>query len=212
MKKTTLLIGLFALLINFNALSQNTQIEYGLKTGVNFSKYSGNLVVGKYEFKAGFYAGGFVNFGITEKLKIQPEVLFSTQGSSLYLGEIEVIEDVTEPPVFGNFKTKTTELTIAVPIVAQFYVSDGFYLEVGPQIGLILDRDEKVTESPTDDPAFNNIPDIDHDTFDLGLTTGLGYELNEKITLNSRAFFGLIDRDLFEVKSFILHFGIEFNL
>lgn len=209
MKKSLLLIGIIVLSINWSTMAQT---EYGLKTGLNVSKFSGTLIGAEYKQKIGFYAGGYANFGISEKFKVQPEILFALQGSNFVIENMEIRDDPNDIPKVGDFKTKTTETTISIPIVAQYFVADGFYLEAGPQIGLILNRKEVIIESPTDDPNFNGPADFNNDTFDLGLAVGAGYELSDKLTLNFRYFFGLIERDLFNVKSSVLNLGIEYKL
>lgn len=66
----------------------------------------------------------------------------------------------------------------------QYVVSENIYLEAGPQIGFMIKREEKVIKYPTDDPDFNRVSEFDNDILDLGLASGIGYELNQKITLN----------------------------
>lgn len=211
MKKTAFPIILMLLLINFNVKGQESSTEFGMKAGVNFAKYSGTLVGANYQGKLGFYAGGFVNFGISEKFKIQPEVLFALQGSNFLIKDMEIRDGSGDIPKVGDFKTRTTETTISIPIVAQYYVADRFYLEAGPQAGIILDSKGKVIKSPTDDPNFNNTVDFDHDVFDLGIALGAGYLLNEKIALNFRYFLGLIGRNTLDVKSSVLNLGLDYK-
>ncbi|WP_203293567.1 porin family protein [Luteirhabdus pelagi] len=209
MGRPILLTVLFMALLNLNSIAQT---EFGIKAGPNLAKYSGTLIGADYKYKVGFFVGGYVNFGITEELKIQPEILFALHGSRFVTGDIEVREGPDELPVIGPFKTKTTETTVQIPIMAQYFVADRFYFEGGPQFGIILNRNEELIESPFNDPSFNQTMDFDPDTFDLGLAVGAGYELNETIALNVRYFFGLIERDLFEVKSSVLNLGIEYQL
>lgn len=62
MKKTTLIIGITTLLINFSVLAQNEPIEFGLKAGLNYS----NLIIddnipAETNAKIGFHLGGFLS-------------------------------------------------------------------------------------------------------------------------------------------------------
>lgn len=188
-------------------MAQSNQFEFGIKGGANFSKYSGTLVVGDYNHKFGFYAGGFGNYSISDKLKIQPEVLFALQGSNFAFNDFRATPD--SYPI--DFKTAITETTISIPIVLQYYVVNRFYLEDGPQVGIILDIKEKL-KSPSDDGDFGEIPIGDYDTFDFGLAAGLGYDLTENLSLNFRYFLGLIERDVIEMKSSVLNLGLEYKL
>ena len=206
MRKTKLLIAILTLLINMSVIAQK---KLGIKAGANFSKYSGTLLEAEYKHKIDFYAGGLINFKIKNNLKIQPEILFALQGSSIVIKGIEVINDSNGDSKIGDFETKTTEITISIPIVFQYFVAEKFYLEMGPQIGLILNRKEKIIKSPFEELELEN---LDYDTFDIGLASGIGYKLSEKLNLNFRYFFGLIERDLSQVKSSVINLGIEYNL
>lgn len=211
MKKFTPYIFTMIVLTGFLITGQENNIKFGVKAGANFSKYSGTLIASDYRRKLGFYAGGFANIMITEKFKIQPELLFALQGSNFVIKDIEIRENQSDIARAGDFKTKTTESTISIPLLARYYASKSFYLESGPQLGLIINREEKVIESPTDNPDFNQVTDFDNDIFDLGLAIGAGYALSNHFTLNSRYFLGLIERDINNVKSSVFNLGIEYD-
>ena len=207
--KLSIIIG-FLLITN---LEINAQIEYGIKAGPNLSKYIGDLLLDdEYNYRFGFYVGGFTNFNINEKFKIQAELLFAQQGTNLVTKDVEIIESQDKSPIFGDFKTKIVESTLLIPVLAQFYVNENIYLEAGPQFGYIVNRDEEITESPTGDPIFNNEADFDYDKFDFGFSIGSGYELNDKVTINLRYYFGLIERDFSEYKSSVFNLGVEYRL
>ncbi|WP_127845583.1 porin family protein [Psychroflexus aestuariivivens] len=208
MKKYLLTIIAFFLISN---LEIKAQTEYGIKTGLNISKYTGDLFA-EYNYRVGFYGGGFVNIRMNEKFKIQSELLFAQQGTDILIEDVEIRESPDQIPIIGDFKSKVIESTISIPILAQYYLADKIYVEAGPQFGFIIDREEEVTESPVDDPSFNNISDFDYDKFDLGLSLGAGYELSERLTLNLRYYFGLIGRDFQDVKLSVFNLGIEYRL
>jgi long-subunit fatty acid transport protein len=209
--KIKLLIIIGILLIT--NLEIKAQTEYGIKAGPNISKYTGDLVFNdEYNYRFGFYIGGFTNFIINEKLKIQSELLFAQQGTNLTIKDIEIIESPDQPPIIGNSKTKIVESTLLIPVLAQYYVNENIYLEAGPQFGYIINRDEEITESPIDDPSFNNVAEFDYDKFDFGFSLGSGYELNDTMTINLRYYFGLIGRDFAEYKSSVFNLGIEYKL
>lgn len=203
-----LLVCLFTLLYS----TAHSQTAFGLKAGMNLSKYSGNSASSNYKYKPGFYAGGFANFNLGEKFELQPELLFALQGSNFVIEDIEVRESQDELPKRGDFKTKTTETTISVPVVARYFASKEFYLEAGPQLGIILDRKEEITESPSDDPDINVVQEWGNNTFDFGLAMGAGYHFTNALTANFRYFLGLAERDVSKMKSSVLNLGIEFRL
>lgn len=210
MKRKLLIIIGILLVTN---LEINAQNEYGIKAGPNISKYTGDLLFNdEYNYRFGFYVGGFINFNINEKFKIQSELLFAQQGTDLIIKDIEIREFPDQPPIIGDSKTKIVESTLLIPVLAQFYVNENIYIEAGPQFGYIINRDEEITESPIDDPSFNNVADFDYDKFDFGFSLGTGYELNDTVTINLRYYFGLIGRDFADYKSSVFNLGIEYRL
>tara|TARA_R100000935_G_scaffold13736_5_gene27657 strand:+ start:83341 stop:83991 length:651 start_codon:yes stop_codon:yes gene_type:complete len=216
MKQTTILALITFSLFTSTTFSQNSDIEFGLKGGVNYAKFTPNpsirgIELAQYQRKFGFYVGGYSNFTLSEKFKIQPELLFALQGSVFLIEDIEIRESADELPIVGDFKTKITETTISVPVVAKYYVTNTFYLEAGPQFGFIINREDKVIESLSDDPNFNTRPDFDYDIFDFGVALGVGLKLTEQLSLNSRYFIGLIKRDD-SVKSSVFNLGVEYGL
>jgi hypothetical protein len=82
MKKHILIILILLVSISVNA--QNPKMKFGIKSGINLSKYTPEMYVGNsrladYQGKVGFYIGGYTNIEISDKFKIQPELLFSNQ-------------------------------------------------------------------------------------------------------------------------------------
>ena len=58
------------------------QVQYGLKAGANFYTFGGDEVENEdLNSKFGLHIGGLVNFSVSEKFKVQPEIVFSIQGS-----------------------------------------------------------------------------------------------------------------------------------
>jgi hypothetical protein len=73
--------------------------RFGVKGGLNLTSFSGGNY---YDAKSlvGFQVGGFAEIKIIERLSIQPEVLFSTQGAKLDGGS------------FGDFNSKLNYINV----------------------------------------------------------------------------------------------------
>jgi len=202
--------------ITMNCYSQNSNIGFGIKAGANFSKFTPDFRVGgmdflEYQRKLGFYAGGFLKVGISDKLYFQPELLFAVQGTGVLIEDIEITDTNGEITV-SDFESNVNELTLAVPLVLRYYFTEAFFIDGGPQIGYIIDRNEKIKKDPLGKFGNPSQPmEFDYDNFDLGLTVGTGYNFSQNLTLNGRFFFGLIERDN-TVKSSVFNLGIEYNL
>ena len=173
MKKILLAAILFALAFNVNA----QELKYGLKAGINLANLTG---VDEFdsETKFGYHAGGFLHIGLAEKFGLQPEILFSTQGTEF------TVEDLS-----GSQDFKFNLTYINVPIMAKFYPIPGFSIQAGPQFGLLLGADFEseisgVTAELDVKDGVNNL--------DLSAAFGLGYEIN-KLNVGARYTLGLND-------------------
>ena len=72
-----------ALLAGFaSTASAQTGVRYGIKGGYNLATFSGPDSKSS-EYKSGFSAGGFLNFGVADIISIQPELLYSQKGASI---------------------------------------------------------------------------------------------------------------------------------
>jgi len=110
------------LLISVSGFAQ--RFQPGVKGGMNISNFVGdNYEDSKYEARIGYNVGAFVGFYFGNHFSLQPEALFSTQGTG--------IKDLStgEKHDFNlNYLT--------IPVMAKFEFNGGFYLETGPEAGI----------------------------------------------------------------------------
>lgn len=128
-----ILIGLIIFtLITFNANAQHSSsprghINLGLKAGVNVYNYDNN----KYDQISGFHFGLLGHVHLSGQWAIQPELLFSNQGAKI--GDTNNILDY-----------------INIPVLLQYMHDNGFRLQAGPQLGILLRADNKDNLNPID--------------------------------------------------------------
>jgi len=140
-------------------------ISFGVKAGLNFATLGGDDV-DELEGVTGLNIGAVAEFGLSEKFSIQPEVIYSTQGASL--------------------DDETLELDyINVPVLAKYYVFEGFSLEAGPQLGFNINSQYEF-EGETED-------EDDIKTVDIAAALGLGYKLPMGIFFQARYNLGITD-------------------
>lgn len=216
MKKITFLAFAIIFSITTNSYTQNSNIGYGIKAGANYSKFTPDLEVGgrvlaQYQRKPGFYLGSFLNMEISKRLQFQPELLFALQGTNILIEGIELQGGFESSPTIVDFESRINESTIVVPLVFRYLFTGPFFLEAGPQLGYIINRNEKITKVALEQPNEREERELDYDKFDLGLTVGAGYNLTKDLTLNSRFFLGLIKRNNI-IKTSILNLGLEYKL
>lgn len=141
--------------------------KFGVKGGLNISNFTGYQE--DVKSLAGFHIGGFAEIKLAKKFAIQPEFLFSTQGTTIegYNGD-------------SNTNVKVNYLNI--PILAKYYITDAFSVEAGPQIGFLLSAKSR----------GEDINDLFKST-DYGLNLGIGYDFTENFALGLRYTIGLSD-------------------
>ena len=208
-----------ALILFFNLsviYGQDKPINFGIKTGMNIGKFTPNKNSIDYKYKFGFYAGGFMNISLKEKLEFQPELLFALQGSRVLVKGLNIPNfDFNGNPISNSntydFEYEINELTISIPLIVKVFLSNQFYLESGPQIGFIIERSLNSSQQILDGEDDSFIIRESDDSFDFGVSLGLGYKVSERVNLNSMLYSGLIKRDD-KIKSFVMNIGIEYNL
>lgn len=213
MKKLQKLTFFIIVLITTITLGQDKNADLGLKGGLNYGKYVPNQDSTDYKYQLGFYIGGFYKIQMEGKWQFQPELLFALQGSKINTKDNPLTDFNGNPlPYTGtfDFEYEMYELTISIPLPLKLYVSNKFYIESGPQFGFIIDRNTTSSQFLLDGND-NSFVKQDGDNFDFGVCLGTGYDVSKNISLNLRAFSGLIKRDS-DVKLFVLNIGMEYNL
>ena len=148
--------------------TKTSDISFGLKGGLNFSMFTGDGT-DDFDGRASFHVGAVAEFPMIDQFSIQPELLYSSQGDQMSVEGIDV-------------KFKMDYLT--VPVMAKYYVSEGFSLEAGPQLGFLLSA--KVDGGGVSLDIKDLIKSID-----FGLGFGLGYKLDNGLNFSGRYYVGI---------------------
>ncbi len=120
--KKVLFIAAVALFGLGKASAQET--TYGLTAGFHSltASVSGSGI-NVSDSASGFFAGFFIDFNVSEKFNIQPEIQFAS-----------------------TYKDGENGSMIIIPIMAKYYVSDKFNVQAGPQFDLVLDDSERLNK------------------------------------------------------------------
>ena len=174
MKKTILIIVLFV--CNATFISTFAQHALGLKGGVNIAHLSGF----NGRSRVSGHGGLFLHHTINKTWCIQPELLFSGEGQRY----------------FSNGQERTLALNyIQLPVMVQFYPVPNFFLEAGPQVGVLVSARDKVDEY---EDADNVNVKGDFSAGQVGLGVGAGLKVTNQIILYGRYNFGLTDVSRFD--------------
>lgn len=101
----------------FTTLS-HSQVNFGIKTGFNFSNAVYNISSASPEGRVGFYVGSLVDFPLSDKIHLQPEFLYSSEG--IKDGSVDFLN---------------------LPVALKWYFFDGIHLHAGPQVGMVIDAE-----------------------------------------------------------------------
>lgn len=148
-------------------LANAQEVKFGIKAGLNLSNLTGDSEDSK--IKVGFQVGGLVEIKASDKFAIQPEIVYSMQGAKTDIEGMDLKFDLSY---------------LNVPVMAKYYVADGFSLEAGPQIGFLMSAKFKAGGESLD------VKDELKST-DFGMNVGAGYNITENINLGVRYTFGL---------------------
>ena len=172
--KKLILIASFIALGTTAAKAQDT-FHFGVKGGVNFANIAGDDSRDQ-DSRTAFYAGLVAELPISEKFSIQPEVLYSAQGSTIATIDQDNIFDVDD-------NTEYQLDYIQVPLLAKIYLVDGLSLQAGPSFNFLVN--EEIDYEPTNNGGDINIVDGAND-FEFGTAAGLEYQFDNGLFIQGR--------------------------
>jgi hypothetical protein len=159
--KKVILLTMFAVLTGFGSQAQS--LKFGVKAGANFSNLDGDDFDG--DNLTSFHAGVLAEIGIFQNFAIQPEVMYSSQGSKVDGDDLKLDY-------------------ISVPIVAKFYlITDRLSIEAGPQFSFLIN----------DDGFDGIITDYKNENFDFAAVGGVGLNITQNFFASARYVVGLTD-------------------
>ncbi|QNK78417.1 porin family protein [Winogradskyella undariae] len=166
--KKLLLITAVAVLGFSNVNAQ--EVTFGAKAGVNFATLGGDTE--DLDGLTSFHVGGVAEISFSEKFSVQPELLYSAQGASFE-------ESGYEETLKYDY--------LNLPIMAKYYVAEGFSVEAGPQIGFLLSSKYEMEYDGESEEVDND----DASSIDFGLNFGLGYKMDNGLNFSARYNLGL---------------------
>lgn len=183
------------------------QISYGVKAGINFSKINEKVI--DYDFKTGFYGGGFAHIKFADQFAFQPEILFSIQGAKIDNHPLNSLDEGGEIVTDGFMEIDHKLYYLNVPLMVKYYFLEKLNFEFGPQIGFILKNE--ITTKTEELGEISTNPDSN---IDLGVNIGLEYNLYQKLSIGVRYNAGLLDikKNLdYKNKNSVISMGLSYS-
>ena len=141
-----------------NTAEAQEKLKIGVKAGINFSDFTGRGY-NDFEFadsRTSYHLGILTEIFVAPRWNFQPELLYSEQGyilSSNSNSSDELEKDL-------NY--------LQLPLIAEFGLAKGFYLQGGPQFSYLLNKDSLPGDG-TDEIIFN------YNSFDFSFVFGAEY-------------------------------------
>lgn len=190
MKKTYItLVFLCAMVFSANAQDNSSpKSTGGIKGGYNLASvnFDGN---GETDQRNGFHVGVYGESFVSNSFSIQPELMYSQQGYKITNAN-------------GTFTQKLDYINL--PIMLKAYPSKNFFLEAGPQIGLVISHKEVYEGFITTTQEF------EPKKFDYGVNFGAGIKTDSGISIGVRYHLGL--GDLYDSNDKALNRVLQFSL
>lgn len=166
------------------AFTNAQDVKFGLKGGLNLSNWTGDTEGVDLKARVGFSAGAFTLIKLSEKVSLQPEVVYSTQGSKI---------DNFTANVGGTDYTGDINLNLSyinVPVMFKYYVAEKFNLEVGPQIGFLTSAKAVTKLNGYNQTDTQDVKD-NFETVDFGVNFGAGFDFDAHFSAGIRYNAGL---------------------
>ncbi len=201
MKKILFILIAFVIGFQNQVSAQTSPLKVGFRAGINVADWRGDAVesfselaemssVFKTESFTGFHAGVNLEIPVTGAFSIEPGLYYSTKG-------MRVSQTILE----GGFLNLKGEITsklhyIELPVLAKVYLTEGFYLTGGPQVGFLASNRMRaeagilgfsVGDSFDVNAGFRKV--------DFGLVGGLGYQFQNGINISALYDHGLSTLD-----------------
>lgn len=110
--------------------------DFGVKVGANIANIKGDSF-DESDSKFNFTFGVFAEFMLSDKLGLQPELILSGQGAKL---------DVDDG-AGGTIEYKQKLSYVNVPVLANVYLGENFFLQGGPYVGFLTNAELNVSGS-----------------------------------------------------------------
>jgi hypothetical protein len=174
-RKFTFAIAAFVILSS--AAYSQAQFALGIKAGPNFAKINTDGSADEnYKGRTGFHAGAFALIKLT-KIGIQPEIIFSQQGSTVKID--------------GGGELDRQISYINIPVIIKLYTVAGINIQAGPQIGFVSKAEaEEFANGVSGAKSTVDIKSAVKGN-DFSIALGAGWDLPFGLTIDARYNLGL---------------------
>ena len=161
--------------------AQDNKFRIGLKAGLNFTNlYTKDDEVDKENMIVGFHGGAFFKIPVNERVGIQPEVLFSTQGAKYHYKSFFGGND-------GDLKFRLNYVN--VPVLLMVNLTEHVGIHIGPYFGILVST-KLTNDVDGGDDVTRDLKKDDFNTTDFGAAAGISADF-DKVSIGARYSYGL---------------------
>lgn len=170
--KRKLFLAASAVLFASAAVNAQHNVRWGVKAGANFATINTESSAPDWGSRTGVHAGLLAHIHLNKSWAIQPELVYSLQGSKAPVGS----------------QTQVNNLHyVNVPVLVQYMFDNGFRLQTGPQLGILAGANTKITGG-----THTSNTDL-YNKADFSWSFGGGYLSNIGLGVDARYNLGLTD-------------------
>lgn len=136
--KAKILSAIIICLISSSAFAQDFKV--GFKAGADINKINGKPFSDQFSY--GYHLGGFAQIGLTKKIGIQPEVLFSQVN-------VDTSSNFSTVYDFKNI-SKVKLQYLQIPVLLNYSPNPFVSFQVGPQFSILMDQNSTLVENGKD--------------------------------------------------------------
>ncbi|MBL7697923.1 MAG: PorT family protein [Chitinophagaceae bacterium] len=186
---------LTTILLTVGVLQLNAQVKFGVSAGINHSTWKGDAVGSLNDLaeltngivtthpRNSFYAGGFMEMPLGEKISLQPGVYYSQKGYAL---KGNLVSDKFD--FLGvNAKAELQSHYIDVPLVIKAEIAKGFQVYAGPQLSYLVKNNLHMDAGLLGFSVVNTNMDVTEqfNRADIALTGGASYTFDNGFFINA---------------------------
>lgn len=194
MKKVIVLVSL--VITGLVSAQENIQIKdnikFGIKGGINFTDARGDItrpdiILGDLPL-ARFHIGGFVAIKLTDKISIQPELLYSGKGFASGVVDVNKWKDKdgNDHEEFNIVKARNQLNYLDIPVMFQYHFVKRVSIDLGPQVSFLVSSTQRII--PLRDKDLDGINAVD-----FSLNIGMTIDVGRHFLLGVRSNIGLAD-------------------
>lgn len=173
MKKSILIVC--TLFLGMTVAAQTEKVKVGVKAGINISSLTIDHSELSTSGKIGLTGGMMVEIPIAKNFALQPELLYSEQGSKTSFSDADVTNSVYTSTIKLNY--------LNIPVMLKYYVAEALSIQAGPQLGILLKANNKYQDNFLGYKNQENFNLYKYSSgFDTALNFGLGYQFLDKFT------------------------------